>query len=196
MIGAIEDGQLIAWVTTVIAAGLAAYFGAYLGKRAERRAIEETLDKVERRAADISEGARIRWSRRSEVCATLYGRLIKATREFRNYLSRNTTSTDAAVEQLCIRAKAFDDYFAENALFLPPDIKSHVQAVADQFVKVFNMTTILRPTDMGDIHSDPETRRVHYNTKEKCLERFKEDGELTKMISEIEDELRSALDLK
>jgi len=202
MIGAVDWATIAGWIVTVVSAGAAAYFGAYLRTRAERRAIEETLDKVERRAADINEAARVRWSKRSEICATLYGRLIMAKREFRNYLSSCTTSTDDAVEQLRASAKAFDDHFAENALFLPKEIKEQVQAIADQFAKVFNVNTLLRPAkaELESTDHEPagqaEIRTTHYKLKSKALERFQDDGDLSKMISEVEDKLRSALELE
>ena len=60
MLGSVDWAPMAGWIVTVVSAGLAAYFGAYLRTRGERRAIEETLEKVERRAADISEAARIR----------------------------------------------------------------------------------------------------------------------------------------
>lgn len=201
MIGAVETMHVIGWILTVLCAGVAAYLGSYLGKRAERRAIKETLESIEGRAADLTEAARIRWSKRSEVFATLYGRLIMAKREFRNYLSSGTISTDDAVEQLRARAKAFDDYFAENALFLPKGIKEQVQVIADQFVKVHNTTTALRPpkAELESTDDEPpaqaERRTRHYRMKAKALERFQDDGDLGKMISEIEDKLRSALEL-
>ena len=150
----------------------------------------------------MTEAARNRWSRRTEVCAALYGHLIMAKREFRNYLSPNTTSTDDAVEQLRARARAFDDHFAENALFLPKDIKEQVQAIADHFMKVFNTTASLRPAkaELESTDHEPraqaERRTHHYMMKAKALERFQDDGDVSKMISEVEDKLRSALELE
>lgn len=202
MMGAIDLAIITGWIAIPVSAGVAAYFGAYLRTRGERRAIEETLNKVERRAADISEAARTRWSRRSEVCATLYGRLMMAKREFRCYLSSGTTSTDDAVEQLCARARAFDDYFAENALFLPKEIKAQLQAIADQFARVFHLTTVLRPTNAelestdSESAGQSETRVDHYRLKSEAAERFQDDGDLSKMILEVEDGLRSALELE
>lgn len=178
MMGAVDWPAVTGWIATVAAAGVAAYFGAYLGKRAERRAIKETLASIEGRAADMTEAARNRWSRRTEVCAALYGHLIMAKREFRNYLSSSTTSTDDAVTQLRARAKAFDDHFAENALFLPKEIKQQVQAVAEQFLEVFMITTMLRPTNTELESSDHEPARQadlqmnHYRFKSQALERF------------------------
>ena len=78
MIGAVEATNVIGWILTVLGAGVAAGIGGYMGKRGERRAIKETLDNIEGRAADLTEAARIRWSKRSEVFAILYGRLIMA----------------------------------------------------------------------------------------------------------------------
>lgn len=196
----IEWGTFLGWILTVLSAGAAAYFGAYLRTRGERFAIMETLDKVERRTADIGEAARIRWSKRAEVCATLYGRLIVATREFRNYLSPSTNSTNEAVELLRGRALEFDEYFAANALFLPKEIKEQLQEIADQLLKVFRRTTLLRPPDLEAGEREPagrdEMRTAHYTQKMKALERFKADGDLTKMVSEVEDKLRSALELE
>ena len=187
-------------ILTIVCAGLGAYFGTYLKTRGERRAIMDTLNQVERRCADISEAARHRWSRRSEVCAKLYGRLMMAAREFRNYLSPSCTSTDDAVEQLRIRAKAFDDFFAENALFIPSEIKTKLANVAEELVKVFHVTTLFRPVkaELGpedhESISQIDIRTNHYKMKSKHRDRFK-DGDLAQTIREIETDLRSCLDL-
>lgn len=192
---------LPAFLATPIVAGIAAYFGAYLGKRAERRAIQDTIDEIERRIADVTEAARLRWSKRSEVCSSLYGKLMMAAREFRFYLSPGTRSTDEAVEQLAQRGKAFDNDFAQNALFLPRDIKERMEWMSAEFVRAFNRTTIMRPAIASLEPGQPEpshqadARIKHYKDKVEELRRFKDGGDIASALSELEAKLRSALDL-
>lgn len=201
MILALEMPSIPAWLTTALAAGVAAFLGAYLGKRGERRAIQETVNEVERRIADITEAARLRWSKRTEVCSSLYGKLMMAQREFCIYLSPGTTSTDKAVERLCQRGMPFDDDFAQNALFLPREIKERMQWISSEFVRVFNQTTLLRPdkahVEPGKQESQHEAhlRKQHYGQKIEELKRFEREGDIAKAIAELETQLRTALDL-
>ncbi len=91
---------------------------------------------------------------------------------------------------------------AENALFLPKEIKEQVQAIAEQFLKELTKITLFRPAkvelDSGDYESagQSDMRMNYYRLKSKALERFQDDGDLSKMITEVEDKLRSALELE
>ncbi len=202
MTSAVFIPEVPAWISTPIVAGLAAYFGTYLGKRAERHAIRETMNEIERRAADISEAAKLRWTKRSEVCASLYGRLIMAGREFRDYLSPNTPSTDEAVERLRTRCKALDDDFSQNALFLPLEIKEQVEWLVHELGVIFMQTTVIRPAKPlieGAEHESAQQMHIrdqHYRFKSKEMERFKNDGDIAVSIREIEKKLRSSLEVE
>jgi len=199
VLSAIDAADIGGWIFATISAGCAAYFGSYLQTRGERKAIQKTLNEVERRAADISEAARERWSRRSEVCASVYGKLILARREFQFYMAGG--STDEAVESLTKRAQDFDEYFAANALFLPIEVKESLQEVNREFAGMFNVSTMMRPVipvlEAGQTEptNQVDIRRQHYGMKRKYAEALKDDGELGTKINQIENDLRVTLDL-
>ncbi len=189
MIGAVDFVAIGGWIFTAVVAGVGAAVGAYVRTRAERRAIAASLDDVERRIADMTEAARARWSRRSEVCATLYGHLMKTQLEFAGFLGPSTTPTDAEVEELHTHFRAFSDYFSQNALFLPKEIKQQVHAIANELRKVRAGATMLTP-ESGEVTQPDYRKRTHED-----LLRLTNDGELGVMISKVEDELREALAL-
>ncbi len=171
----------------ILLAGMGAYIGAYLNQRGKLRAIHEKLATMTRQQADIAESARVRWSKRSEVIAGVYGKLVSAIRAFRCYLSPATSSTDESIKELVESAKDFDEYFATTALFLPADVEAEIRWIADEFLKAYSHTTIFLPRE-GD--TDRDAARLHNEWKAKEFSRVQDNGDIGRAVATVSKKLR------
>ena len=186
----------LAAIPMAVVAGLGAYFGSYLQTRGQLRAVKETINDIEKRQAEIREISRTVWSKRSEVIAASYGRLRLACREWRYYLRTNVASTPEIIEKCVLASKSFDDYFYENALFLPKHIKQELESIAEQLLKVYARNTTMLPAvnpadDCGE--DDKDNRNDHYKQKAADGKRFAPDGDIALSVEKLEDDLRALL---
>ncbi len=177
--------------------GGGAILGAYLSKRGERRAVQETLDAIEGRTADLVESAKVRWTRRAEICAELYSKLVVALFSLRTFLSPRCITTEESIRSALNPVDTAIGFAGANALFLPPDVKEEVFKMLHIMREIVFATTRVCPPPEGP--NEPEhltqLRANHYKLKEREFKRVQDAGDLSMQMEHIEKAFRQALKL-
>ena len=144
--------------------------------------------------ANLSERAKLRWTKRSEVFTRLYSTLTKIFLELDGYCKSQKLPTEEQKKKLGDAFNALVDYSFESAIFMPDHIRSSVEALTNRVRSKLGRLIIMAPPEgTGENRQSHDLMQSFFGYKGQVVGELKEGGEIYERVREIEAQLRREL---